>query len=1153
MDPVTAIGLASGILSFVTFSSKLINGAIKIHNTEDGRLDDNRTLELVVEEMRRLSERLLTWDDSRLACEDNGLRLLARECYNLSKELIAMLKRLKPKDATSKTQSLWSAVKNVIHDKEKVELEQKLERCRSQLELQITFLTNRETWESLDTLLSGVQTDRTTLLDLQRNIERLGQGVEISSISEMAQRQLQELFNVQKTVNQAITRKRILEAIGFEVYFWGHVPPADIASHAIRISRPFRNGIRPHHDDVETDQSAIEMKRLARNKFVTWISSEGGIFHISGKLGSGKSTLMRFLFEHQGTKTELEEWAGGKRIILAGFFFCNPGSELQKPLAGLFRSILYGILAQCPELVQQVLPEQWARLNSHHQVQDQSEFSITERDVQDAFERLFRNKEISDHHCFCIFIDGLDEFQETRRVDRKAMVQMLQSWAEISPVVKLCVSSREDNVFMNTFSPDRRFRLHELTKHDMRSYVRDKLEHLPEGESKDGLISAISERAQGIFLWASFVSKSMREEIEDGGSVESLWKILNSLPDELHDLYTHILGSLSRTRRKRAYQTLKMLLLFKRVGIDFHVLGYSFFENYEADGDFAVREQFQSNAHLVRGNAKVIWEKQEIGRKQLNGWCRGLLEVTDHHQHVQSYPPYIDYTHRSVAEFLDDKSVKADMTQYGEDLDCTNAISQLYLAAQAHFLDRNLLPRSPKVPGHDRDQAYSRLMELRQQEGLDSKPPFAFLESLSSIRSLDAWNGIPDGATVLFHPPSMASWDMPIDVLGTMRSDMIDRDDLPDEADNRLYLRSRCEHPLLIAACSRNYDYILWKLQHDQSFANNPNAMALLTYTLIWTLDFAPCFARLNEPPPAVDWSFMRKIVGQELLKLQVFTPLQPVTRPEYFVKWRLDFSHWETENTVTVTTGSHVEKDFVVSIWDHLLVLFFLHWLAPKSTDNSHIATALEVFIEQGSARTESSWRAFVAVRKGSEQERSERVQVDFEVGSEEHKKVRRKYKWDKPHSHLSFRDVSNWDLDDDGVSRCKLFTLRSWIEYVTYEEFPNRHHILELLEQHKMENVDDGPLKSKSEQTAKSSVPNPLNGAKISRTQEHESPGIEDKKHRRSSMSMGNNPRSPYTPSSVSVIPMICELASYPWEAVVDYSLHHLCMQPQLCSTPT
>ncbi|KAK4212617.1 hypothetical protein QBC37DRAFT_191658 [Rhypophila decipiens] len=306
--------------------------------------------------------------------------------------------------------------------------------------------------------------------------------------------------------------------------------------------------------------------------------------------------------------------------------------------------------------------------------------------------------------------------------------------------------------------------------------------------------------------------------------------------------------------------------------------------------------------------------------------------------------------------------------------------------------------------------------------------------------------------------------------------------------------------------------------------------MALLTYTLIWTLDFAPCLTCWNEPLPTVHWNFMRKIVGRELLKLQVLTPLQPVPRPDYFVKWVHNRANsYKLENTVTVTTGPHVDKDFVVSIWDHLLVLFFLHWLTPKSTDNSHIATALEVFIEQGSAGTESSWRAFVAVRKGSEQEKSERVQVDFEVESGEHKKcVRitfdnhmeisgRKYFWENAHLPVSFRDVSNWDVGDNGKSRCKLFTLRSWIDYATYEEFPNRDRILELLEQHKVENVNDGPSKSKSEKAGKSSVPNPLNGAKISRTQEHESPGIEDKKQGRSSLSMGNNPRSPHTPSSV------------------------------------
>jgi ABC-type molybdenum transport system ATPase subunit/photorepair protein PhrA len=44
--------------------------------------------------------------------------------------------------------------------------------------------------------------------------------------------------------------------------------------------------------------------------FGNWLSSGNGIFHIAGKLGSGKSTLMKFLCDHQKTKTELQKWAG---------------------------------------------------------------------------------------------------------------------------------------------------------------------------------------------------------------------------------------------------------------------------------------------------------------------------------------------------------------------------------------------------------------------------------------------------------------------------------------------------------------------------------------------------------------------------------------------------------------------------------------------------------------------------------------------------------------------------------------------------------------------------------------------------------------------------------------------------------------------------
>jgi ATPase subunit of ABC transporter with duplicated ATPase domains len=49
---------------------------------------------------------------------------------------------------------------------------------------------------------------------------------------------------------------------------------------------------------------------LPGKKFTQWLSSSDRIFHIAGKLGSGKSTLMKFLFSHPRTHSELQKWAG---------------------------------------------------------------------------------------------------------------------------------------------------------------------------------------------------------------------------------------------------------------------------------------------------------------------------------------------------------------------------------------------------------------------------------------------------------------------------------------------------------------------------------------------------------------------------------------------------------------------------------------------------------------------------------------------------------------------------------------------------------------------------------------------------------------------------------------------------------------------------
>jgi ABC-type lipoprotein export system ATPase subunit len=61
------------------------------------------------------------------------------------------------------------------------------------------------------------------------------------------------------------------------------------------------------------------MQRESREKFTDWLSSTRAsfpFFHISGKLGSGKSTLMKYLCCHSRTMEELEKWAGKVDLLI---------------------------------------------------------------------------------------------------------------------------------------------------------------------------------------------------------------------------------------------------------------------------------------------------------------------------------------------------------------------------------------------------------------------------------------------------------------------------------------------------------------------------------------------------------------------------------------------------------------------------------------------------------------------------------------------------------------------------------------------------------------------------------------------------------------------------------------------------------------------
>jgi len=107
---------------------------------------------------------------------------------------------------------------------------------------------------------------------------------------------------------------------------------------------------------IFTDIMPQNPEGKGRHHFVEWLLRQTGMgpFWVQGKAGSGKSTLMKFISSHPETMKHLRDWAAGKKLIVASFFFWNAGTILQRSQEGLLRSLLFEILRTCPEMIPSV-------------------------------------------------------------------------------------------------------------------------------------------------------------------------------------------------------------------------------------------------------------------------------------------------------------------------------------------------------------------------------------------------------------------------------------------------------------------------------------------------------------------------------------------------------------------------------------------------------------------------------------------------------------------------------------------------------------------------------------------------------------------------------------------------------------------------------
>jgi hypothetical protein len=172
--------------------------------------------------------------------------------------------------------------------------------------------------------------------------------------------------------------------------------------------------------------------------FPSWILDRNSpLDWITGKAGAGKSTLMRFIYNHPRTKEALKVWAADRPLIAALFFFWNSGSEMHMSYEGLVRALLFQILNQVPSLVPILLPnrmEAGVVLGEQILHKDMGALPWTWEELLRTFRQLI--KMCSEKYRMPFFIDGMDEFQgnPTELLDFVA--------SPLTPETKVCTSSR---------------------------------------------------------------------------------------------------------------------------------------------------------------------------------------------------------------------------------------------------------------------------------------------------------------------------------------------------------------------------------------------------------------------------------------------------------------------------------------------------------------------------------------------------------------------------------------------------------------------------------------------------------------------------------------------------------------------------------------
>jgi NACHT domain len=180
--------------------------------------------------------------------------------------------------------------------------------------------------------------------------------------------------------------------------------------------------------------------------FVAWLQSADNVFWISGKPGSGKSTLMKYAIHYILSRPQL--FKQGNNPTVLEFFFYQQGRWQEQSFLGLLHHLLHQFVKTFPyllEVLARFFDSIQPCLNGRRPVdkqpkQDANNFHWDESSLKEGLRLIGQCANNSGD--VCIFIDGFDECEG----DHGKHLDFLLKWIETLPKgsfnVKLCIASR---------------------------------------------------------------------------------------------------------------------------------------------------------------------------------------------------------------------------------------------------------------------------------------------------------------------------------------------------------------------------------------------------------------------------------------------------------------------------------------------------------------------------------------------------------------------------------------------------------------------------------------------------------------------------------------------------------------------------------------